>query len=291
MKINTITHPKFLRLKRRLKLPTWGAVGVLESLWHLTASLARDGAIGSRFTNEDIANYLDWQDDPDHLILALVEAGWLDEHPDHRLVVHDWHEHCPNFVRGNLSNQRKDFVSESITKSGTKSPSKCPTKSGTEDALSPPLKSGTTNTNTNTNTKEEDPPSSPLGGDAEPQTAIVPKSTPYNPRTAALPPELDTPEFREAWADWFAYRRERKLPVYKDRTIRERFSELMALGVSRAVAAIRHSISQCYSGIYEAKETTRLAKPPLTSLAQDLDPALAAKWFSDEKPNRLGVNP
>jgi hypothetical protein len=50
MKLNTIQHPKLFRLKRRLSLQTWGAVGILESLWHLTATHAKDGAIGRAFT-------------------------------------------------------------------------------------------------------------------------------------------------------------------------------------------------------------------------------------------------
>ena len=61
MKINTTTHPKFLRLKRRLKLPIWGVVGVLEALWHFTAQNAKNGAIG-KYPDEDIAAGIDWAD-------------------------------------------------------------------------------------------------------------------------------------------------------------------------------------------------------------------------------------
>lgn len=110
MKLNTIQHPKILRLRRRLAVPTWGAVGVLESLWHLTATHAKDGAIGRNYTNEDIANSIGWEGDPDYLIDALVASGWLDVCAINRLVVHDWSDHCPDFVRGNLARQRSDFA-------------------------------------------------------------------------------------------------------------------------------------------------------------------------------------
>lgn len=110
MKLNTIQHPKLLRLRRRLSVPTWGAVGILESLWHLTAHHAKDGAIGKTFTNEDIANAIGWDGEPDQLIEALVSAGWLDVCEVNRLVVHDWHDHCPEFVRGNIRRMKKEFA-------------------------------------------------------------------------------------------------------------------------------------------------------------------------------------
>jgi len=111
MKINTIQHPKMLRLKRRLSIPIWGAVGLLESLWHLTAQHAKDGAIGKSFTNEDIANSIGWEGDPEQLVEALVSSGWLDVCEQSRLVVHDWHDHCPEFVKGNIRRMKKDFAS------------------------------------------------------------------------------------------------------------------------------------------------------------------------------------
>jgi hypothetical protein len=110
MKLNTIQHPKLLRLRRRLSIPTWGAVGILESLWHLTAQHAKDGAIGKTFTNEDIANAIGWEDCPNNLIEALVSSGWLDMCESNRLVVHDWHEHCPEFVKGNIRRMKKAFA-------------------------------------------------------------------------------------------------------------------------------------------------------------------------------------
>jgi hypothetical protein len=38
-------------------------------------------------------------------VVALVETGWLDEHAEHRLVVHDWHQHAPNWVKGVVARQ------------------------------------------------------------------------------------------------------------------------------------------------------------------------------------------
>jgi hypothetical protein len=102
MKVGTETKAKFKKLQRRLGLSLWQCVGLLECLWQLTASSAPDGGLG-RLSNEDIAASIEWQGDEQTLIQQLIECRWLDEYPDPavRFVVHDWSEHCPNFVKGN----------------------------------------------------------------------------------------------------------------------------------------------------------------------------------------------
>jgi hypothetical protein len=110
MKATTTASIKFMRLKRKLALPHWQAVGLLESLWVFAMANAMDGAIG-RHSNEDIAAALEWSGDPDQMILALVETGWLDRHPEARLCIHDWEEHCPTYVKGIMSRKGKTFVS------------------------------------------------------------------------------------------------------------------------------------------------------------------------------------
>ena len=110
MKTTTITSMKFLKLKRKLGLPHWQAVGLLESLWVFCMANAMAGDIG-RHSNEDIAAAIEWAGDPDQLIENLIETGWLDRHQDCRLSVHDWDEHCPNFVKGVMAKKGKSFVS------------------------------------------------------------------------------------------------------------------------------------------------------------------------------------
>lgn len=102
--IHTTTQlGKFKRLKRRLGVPRdRDLIGLLEALWHLTMRDAVCGDIG-RLENLDIAIAMEWDGDPDALIAALVAEGWIDEHPMHRLVVHDWAQHAPKFVKGIVS--------------------------------------------------------------------------------------------------------------------------------------------------------------------------------------------
>jgi hypothetical protein len=106
-------HPKTKRLAKCLQQPPCVAVGVLELLFHATAKYARTGNIG-RWTNAEIAEGCGWDGDPDQLVNALIECGWLDLHPEHRLVVHDWHDHADQSVIKTIRRNGEEFVSDSI---------------------------------------------------------------------------------------------------------------------------------------------------------------------------------
>jgi hypothetical protein len=101
MKVGTTEKIKFDKLRLRLKESKRGIVGLLELLWAGVAKNCPRGDVG-RFPNEDIAIMCDWSGDPDELVAALVECRWVDEHPECRLVIHDWSDHAPSWVRGNI---------------------------------------------------------------------------------------------------------------------------------------------------------------------------------------------
>lgn len=109
MKTGTLDKMKFMVLKTRLGLPRYQAIGLLEGLWYLTATNAQDGAIG-RFSDLEIAAWLEYPGDPGQMITALVEAGFVDRSEEHRLVVHDWAEHAPMHIKANLSKHGKSFA-------------------------------------------------------------------------------------------------------------------------------------------------------------------------------------
>lgn len=92
---------KFQKLQRRLKESRRGIIGLLEGLWLAVAKNCPRGDIG-KFSNEEIAIMCDWENDADELVNALIECGWLDLCSVERLVVHDWDEHCPTYIKGNL---------------------------------------------------------------------------------------------------------------------------------------------------------------------------------------------
>lgn len=115
MKASTPELMKFKRLQRRLSESKRGVIGLLEGLWLETAKNCPQGDIG-KFANEEIAIMCDWDGDPQELIDALVDCRWLDVCEDHRLVVHDWSDHCPKYVKGGLAKQNKDIAIASSTK-------------------------------------------------------------------------------------------------------------------------------------------------------------------------------
>jgi hypothetical protein len=109
MKANTTDLIKFKKLQRKLEESVRGTVGLLEMLWAATAKNCPRGDVG-KFSNEDIAIMVDWAGDPDKLVAALIECKWLDSCEQNRLVVHDWHEHCPMYVRGNMAKSNRTFA-------------------------------------------------------------------------------------------------------------------------------------------------------------------------------------
>lgn len=101
---------KFTKLVRRLRGEFQGVpidietivVGILERLWHCTMNNAKRGDIG-RLDDETIAEHCGWFGNASDLISALVDCGWIDRtNDDYRLVIHDWHEHAPYFIKKHI---------------------------------------------------------------------------------------------------------------------------------------------------------------------------------------------
>lgn len=110
MKASTPELLKFQKLMRTLKESKRGTVGLLECMWMAVARNCPQGDIG-RFTNVEIAIMVNWDGDPDEMVNALIDCGWLDRCKVNRLVVHDWHDHCPTYIRGGLARKEKQIVS------------------------------------------------------------------------------------------------------------------------------------------------------------------------------------
>lgn len=91
--------PKLARLKALLGVPRFQAVGLLECLWHFTATQAPRGDVG-KWSDGEIAAALEWTGDPTALIEALVGSRLLDRcAKPHRLLVHDWAQHADQTVK------------------------------------------------------------------------------------------------------------------------------------------------------------------------------------------------
>jgi len=130
MKSGTTESMKFMVLKAQLRVSKYAAIGILEGLWALTATSASDGAIG-RFSNIEIASWMEWDGDADELIDALIKARFVDECEENRLVIHDWAEHAPTYIKGDLSKHGKDFA---VPKRPAEQPAKHSAKQHANDA-------------------------------------------------------------------------------------------------------------------------------------------------------------
>lgn len=108
VKREAVGHTKMKKLCRLLDIPVYQGIGILEGIWHLTAREAQRGDIG-KLSNEDIALGIDYRGDEEKLISALVKCEWLDEHPQFRLVVHDWHEHADDAVKKRIARSGSGF--------------------------------------------------------------------------------------------------------------------------------------------------------------------------------------
>jgi len=104
--------------------------------------------------------------------------------------------------------------------------------------------------------KKEETPPTPLGGAIQ------------------FPASLDTPEFRQAWDEHAAYRRERHLPAWKSRTIDAQLKKFATWGVADAIAAMRETIAQGWSGVFPPKRPPPGKPPP----ANDLLPGQKPAW-------------
>lgn len=146
MKKAGLTHPKLLDLASRLRIPRLHAAGILDALWAWTGDFAPRGDVG-RFPDGSIAGACDWTGDATSFVGALVASRWLDRHPAHRLIVHDWKDHIPRWVLANLKRNGQTAVSTTVeTTVGTVVATTVATPLLSSPILSSPLQSETIGT-------------------------------------------------------------------------------------------------------------------------------------------------
>jgi hypothetical protein len=109
MKRGTPGHPKPGDLGRVIERPLPFVLGTLELLWHWTAQYVPAGDVG-RYSDAAIEEACCWDGEPGRLVEALTSVGWLDVHPKHRLVVHDWPQHAEDAVHKVLARACKRFA-------------------------------------------------------------------------------------------------------------------------------------------------------------------------------------
>jgi len=113
MKRDALNHPKMLDFASRLDIQRSHAIGMLTLLFDFTSQYAPQGDIG-KHRDGAIARACEWMGNADEFVTALVESGWIDKSatPGVRLRVHDWPEHCEQWVKLKLTKLKLDFLSE-----------------------------------------------------------------------------------------------------------------------------------------------------------------------------------
>lgn len=123
MKPNSFNHPKTETFSTLLGVRMREAWGILDRLMGLTQQYAERGGVGGVFTDEQLAKRLDWTgegESPELLVNALVGAGFLDLHPVHRYVIHDWADHAPDYTKKKVRSSGKGWAaSDTPESSGT----------------------------------------------------------------------------------------------------------------------------------------------------------------------------
>lgn len=225
---------KFKSFKRRMKLPLWQAKGILQSIWDFTTTNAMNGDIG-KFSNQNIADAIEYDDDPDFLMDTLYQEGWLDCE-DGVFWVHDWYENCPEFVRKRI--QRKLPTPKNIGE--------------VEQMADNGGQQQPTAENGSIRKKEREESEASPDGDAPPPSG---KKKPGRKKITEYPPipaSLDSKEFREAWEKWNKFRQEKNGKLTPS-TVDYQFKLLVKHGIKAAIWSISESITRGWTGLFPEK--------------------------------------
>jgi hypothetical protein len=221
VKIDTTitTRAEVIRMASALKRKLSEIVGYCAVFWCAATEQGIDGALPGwdEATVDDLIGCKGFA-------AAMRSVGWLGDLTDGRsgLQVPKWQVHnAPSAKRRALDRERKrkTFRSEAET-----------FRSDADTPISLSLSESQEG----------------LGGAGG--KGVKPKPTPPE-----IPLMLDTPEFRDAWADWQTARKEQGRKALGPTGAKQQLNKLAAIGSDRAIAAIRHSIANGWQGIFEEK--------------------------------------
>ena len=141
----------------------------------------------------------------------------------------------------NYDKYQGDEPADGVLKNSTPSRTRTSTPSSTPTS--------TRSRSTRTGSNEDTPAATPPGDSPDKPTKPKAKPPAFDPLAIAIPPSLDTPLFRQAWAAWAAHRVEIKARLTEQST-RQQIRLLVELGHDKAVETIRTSIRQSWRGLF-----------------------------------------
>lgn len=180
MKREALSHPKMLDLATRLNCSLAQAIGHVTLLINWVSDFAICGDVG-KWPDGAIARGCGWTTadttEATTVVTALVESGWLDRHPEHRLILHDWPDHAERWVRAKLAATGQQFL-ECYAKTNTEATTEATTVETAEPTTvaTPPRDRTEPN---QTKPLRDVLPASPVTGD--------PKSSSQNKKSKGVP--------------------------------------------------------------------------------------------------------
>jgi len=95
-------------------------------------------------------------------------------------------------------------------------------------------------------------------------------------------PELNTPEVAAALTEWYAYRRERNLAKWQQRTLRMNLEDYQAHGPAGFIAVIRQSIAKQWQGLFPLNAEVKPGKSQpsvMKPVQRSGDDDIRDEWF------------
>lgn len=215
MKVDALDHPKTLDLAARLDVELPTAIGYLELLFAFVGRKSPQGNVG-KWPDGAIARACYWNAAPEVFIKALIDAGFIDKCADHRLLIHDWTDHAPRWVKARLKSLNADFLTVVLSK----------------DASTETTIEATTVASIH---------GSGSGKDKDSESGVGKNST--TPE-ADMPPGLN----QAAWACWVEYRKQIRKPL-KPASMPAAQRKLAAFGSDQA-AVVEQSMANGWQGLF-----------------------------------------
>jgi hypothetical protein len=222
MKLDALDHPKTYDLAARLGVSLPTAIGHLELLWAFTGKKAAQGNIG-KWPDGSISGACLWAGDPAVFVAALVDSGFLERSAQHRLIVHDWHDHAPRWVKSKLASARLWFVTEPSQQADV-----------SEDVVPDNDADAPIDIGADTKGREE-------------------KGREEKGRVGGKPPDNVDPD---AWQDFVAHRKEIRKPLTA-RAATMAAQVLQALTVTQQRECVSYSVIGRYPGLFVDRFTKK----------------------------------
>jgi hypothetical protein len=192
----------------------------LEAIWHFTGRFTPQGNIG-KYPDQAIEAWVEWDGEPGALISGLTASGWLNDHPVHRIVVHDWAQHADKATKNSLHRSGLKFCVPAVRTKKKRVRTEIPSE-GTVSRLPVPV-----------------PVPEP---EAKAKAAAKDK-----PLQFALPEWIQ----KEVWNDFEEMRRKIRAPL-TDRARKNIVAELVRLEAmgNQAEAVLNRSITNSWRGVF-----------------------------------------